>query len=284
VTAATDGSINTGQTFTPLDNQPATFSGDTAGSVEEYVTPTILGTLVVADTDSSTDVVVQTAAASDNGYGTFNIDAAGNWTFMLTPGNAAIKALNTGETLSDFLSVETADGTTTKIDITIEGITDIKGTTGNDKNPPIVGTDVRELINALKGNDEVYGQGGADIIIGAAGADLLHGGKGGDSFLYDEKTTGLTRKTMDLIADFSSKQHDVIDLTAIDAKSSTSLDDAFHIVANKAQAADKLGSLWISKGDGHDIVYINNDASHAGFDMAVNAHTGTHLGAGDFLL
>lgn len=277
----TRGSINGGQTFT---NEPAVFSGDTSGSVEEFVMTTAVGALVVTDADSSTDVIAQNGAASDNGYGTFSIDIAGAWTFTAAPDNATIEALDTGETLSDFLSVETADGTTTKIGITIQGITDITGTTGNDKVPPIVGTDVRDLIDALAGNDEVFGQGGADIIIGAGGADILHGGKDGDTFVYDEKACGTSTRTRDRIADFSSSQHDVIDFSAIDANPSTEADDALHLLTNKRHAAAKVGSVWISKGDGHDIVYINNSATHDGFDMAIDVHAKVHLLQSDFLL
>jgi len=279
--AGTAGSINAGQTFT---NDPAVFSGDTSGSVEEYVTTTAIGTLVVTDADSPADVIAQTGAASDNGYGTFSIDAAGAWIFTVAPDNATIKALDTGETLSDFLSVETADSTTTKIGITIQGITDITGTTGSDKNSPVVGTDVRDLINALAGNDEVFGQGGADIIIGGGGADILHGGGDGDTFVYDEKACGATIRTRDRIADFSSSQNDVIDLGAIDANPSTEADDALHVLTNKRHAAAKVGSVWISKGDGHDIVYVNNSATHDGFDMAIDVHTKVHLLQSDFLL
>lgn len=281
-TAASAGEVNTGQTLNHA-NIPATFSGDTTGSVEEYVTSTAAGRLVVTDADSSSDIVAVTNAQSDNGHGIYAVDASGDWRFAVNPDDAAVLALDTGETLTDFLSIETADGTTTKIEITIHGITDISGTNGNDKSPPVVGTDVRELINTLNGNDEVFGQGGADIIIGGSGADILHGGKGGDSFVYDEKACAIGKKTMDLIADFSSKQHDVIDLTAIDAKPSTPADDTLHLLTNKSQATTKLGSVWLDKGDGHDIVYINNDAGHAGFDMAIDVHTKTHLAAGDFL-
>lgn len=273
----TDGFINAGEHF------PSDFAGDVTGKVEEYVTPMAKGKITFADPMSTDKFVAQSHEQSDKGFGTFSINAAGKWTYTVTPDKAAVHALDTGDVLKDSLTIETADHKTTKIAISIQGITDLIGTQHSDTHPPVVGTRLRELIDARKGNDEVFGAGGDDIIKGSAGADKLNGGTGADHFVYGGKDSGITGKTMDLIADFSRKQNDQIDLHLIDANPSTARDDALHLVATQ-KAASKLGSVWIEHLKEHDVVHINDDAGHKGFDMAVDVHTGTHLSATDFIL
>ena len=64
----------------------------------------------------------QTRRAS---YGTFAIDAAGNWTYDLDNSNAAVNGLNASSpALHDVITVTTADGTTHDIDVTINGAND----------------------------------------------------------------------------------------------------------------------------------------------------------------
>ena len=48
-----------------------------------------------------------------DGYGPFTIDASGNWTYTLDDSNAAVQALNVGDTLHDTFTVTTTDGTAT---------------------------------------------------------------------------------------------------------------------------------------------------------------------------
>jgi Ca2+-binding RTX toxin-like protein len=72
---------------------------------------------------------------------------------------------------------------------------DINGTPFNDNNtvngdpsifrPQINGTNLDDTINALAGNDIVFGNGGNDRILGADGNDTLEGGDGNDILLGD---------------------------------------------------------------------------------------------------
>ena len=55
------------------------------------------------------------------GYGTFIMTAAGVWTYTLDNSNAAMQALDPGETLIDTSKVATMDGTTQVATITIHG-------------------------------------------------------------------------------------------------------------------------------------------------------------------
>jgi VCBS repeat-containing protein len=54
-------------------------------------------------------------------YGTATIDATGNWSYTLDDANPAVDALNVGDSLIDTITVQTVDGTTQDITITISG-------------------------------------------------------------------------------------------------------------------------------------------------------------------
>ena len=113
-------------------NDEATFAGVDSGTVLEATstaggTAHAAGQLLVSDVDSSANITGNTAAS----YGTFAIDAAGNWTYDLNNGNAAVNGLNASSpALHDVITVTTADGTTHDIDITINGADDATLHTG----------------------------------------------------------------------------------------------------------------------------------------------------------
>ena len=76
--------------------------------------------------------------------------------------------------------------------------------------------DGKDLVVGTVGNDAVHGNathgsaifGGAgnDTLVGGAGADILSGGNGKDTFVFNNLTHH------DTVADFSTKQGDVLDL------------------------------------------------------------------------
>jgi VCBS repeat-containing protein len=123
-------------------NDAAIISGATAGSVIEaggvanatHGTPTATGTLTDTDVDNTpnTFTAVSSPTASDAGYGTFKMTAAGAWTYTLDNANHAVQALNVGNTLTDTFKVTTVDGTPQVVTVTIHGANDaaiISGTT-----------------------------------------------------------------------------------------------------------------------------------------------------------
>ena len=109
-------------------NDPAAISGAISGSITEDAVPnTVGGDLNSTDVDGVNDAwnAVASATASANGYGTYTIDAAGNWVYALNNANPTVNALNTGSLpLSDSFTVTTADGTSQVVNITINGHTD----------------------------------------------------------------------------------------------------------------------------------------------------------------
>ena len=100
---------------------PAEFGGDSTGVVSEDGTLQATGTLTVTDPDSGEDVFIAQVDTATS-CGTFNIDAAGNWTFNLDNASEVVQALNTGEYLVDQISVFTAGGDSTTVSITVNGL------------------------------------------------------------------------------------------------------------------------------------------------------------------
>ena len=102
---------------------------------------------------------------------------------------------------------------------------------GNDK---VFGLGGNDILDLGKGNDSGDGGKGNDFIIGDLGRDLMKGGLGADVFMFlsklDSKVAGAVR---DHILDFSHKQHDKIDLSAIDASTKKVGDRGLNSSASK---------------------------------------------------
>ena len=102
-------------------NDAAVITGVTSGAVVEAGgvangtpgTPVATGNLNSTDVDNPNDAwtVVVNPIASDNGYGTYTLTAAGVWAYTLDNSNAAVQALNVGDTLTDTFTATTIDGT-----------------------------------------------------------------------------------------------------------------------------------------------------------------------------
>ncbi|HEY7808522.1 MAG TPA: Ig-like domain-containing protein [Croceibacterium sp.] len=142
-------------------------------------------------------------------------------------------------------------------------------------------TDGKFVIYGGHGADTITGGAGDDKIYGGAGADTLTGGAGNDTFAYmsaAHSTSGAT----DLITDFASG--DKIDLSAIDANTVHSGNDAFTFI-DTAAFSGTAGELrveetsidhWVVQGD------INGDGTA---DLMIDVTSVGHsLAAGDFVL
>jgi VCBS repeat-containing protein len=186
---ADGGSPMTGGSYTSLPakmaitinsvNDAAVITGATTGIITEDATPNnISGDLNSVDIDNPSPAdgwqAVTTATASANGYGNYTMSATGFWSYALNNSNTAVNALNNGQSLTDTFTVQTIDGTSQTVTVTINGATDatIFGTNASNT---LFGTAAADNINALGGNDTVYGLGGNDTIQGGAGNDDLYG-------------------------------------------------------------------------------------------------------------
>ncbi|MYM64942.1 VCBS domain-containing protein, partial [Pseudomaricurvus sp. HS19] len=105
--------------ITGTDDRPV-FSGAVGGSVTEDTAISTGGHLVVSDTDSGESAIVpQTNVATQ--YGTFSIDADGNWQYQANNNDPVVQNLNAGDSLKDTIRVVTAGGDHVDISIVIDG-------------------------------------------------------------------------------------------------------------------------------------------------------------------
>jgi len=102
------------------------------------------------------------------------------------------------------------------------------GGTGDDL---VKGNQGDDTLGGDDGNDKVLGGDGSDDISGGSGKDTLTGGLGADHFVFaDGDMSGTSFKTADRIVDFNHAQGDVIDLSGVDADSSTVGDQGFTFI------------------------------------------------------
>ncbi|WP_271567429.1 VCBS domain-containing protein [Bradyrhizobium sp. CCBAU 11386] len=188
-------------------NDAAIISGTTTGSVIEAGTaapgiPIATGTLTDTDVDNTpnTFTVVASPTASDGGYGTFTMTAAGVWTYTLDNNNSVVQALDPGDALTDTFTVTAIDGTTQSVAVTIHGASDADpndfdnlatGSVVISDPPNVFGTpgsetiagggNAGQIIYAGAGSDTVNGTGKADILYGGSGNDTIKGNDGDDA-------------------------------------------------------------------------------------------------------
>ena len=103
-------------------NDGAIISGTDDGSVDEDTVAVATGTLTASDVDNTANAFQ--AASGSSTYGTWSIDAAGNWSYTLDDTNPVVDALNDGDPLSDSFQVASEDGTLHTISISITGTND----------------------------------------------------------------------------------------------------------------------------------------------------------------
>ncbi|MEZ0318206.1 MAG: cadherin-like domain-containing protein [Methylophilaceae bacterium] len=152
---------------------------------------------------------------------------------------------------------------------------------GADGNDQLIGAGGNDKLLGGAGNDSLTGGQGADSLTGGAAKDILTGGEGADHFIFNSVSESLSGATADTIADFSHAQLDLIDLSAIDAISSTSgINDAFSFIGTDA-FGNIAGQLRFDANSNSVFGDTNGDGT-ADFQITL---TGVNsLDAGDFLL
>ena len=79
----------------------------------------VAGKLNITDNDAGEAAFI--AKTSSGNYGSLAIDTTGNWSYAASNNQAVIQNLASGDTLKDYLTVSSLDGTTHTIIITITG-------------------------------------------------------------------------------------------------------------------------------------------------------------------
>ncbi len=101
-------------------NTPATFSG-LAITTTNDITAELTGKVTITDADAGESfATVQTDTVTT--YGTFSITADGDWTYELDTADSTISSLSgSSDSVMDEVTIESTDGTTEKLVITITG-------------------------------------------------------------------------------------------------------------------------------------------------------------------
>jgi Ca2+-binding RTX toxin-like protein len=171
-------------------------------------------------------------------------------------------------------------GVTIRNSGTMEGTIIFGG--GNDTYDGRGGT-IDSLVHGFGGNDRLIGGAGTEQLVGGIGHDVLTGGGGADDFIYNNTGDSTVQASgRDLITDFSHRQHDKIDLRAVDASSAGGGNEAFHFIGRDAFDGT-AGELRYSFKSGHTFVLADTDGDRqADFEIALSHHVA--LAKGDFLL
>jgi Ca2+-binding RTX toxin-like protein len=121
---------------------------------------------------------------------------------------------------------------------------------------------------------------GDDVLVAGAGADVLTGGSGADRFVFNE-TSDSSPDAADVITDFVHGT-DTIDLSAIDADTSSSGDQAFTNFIQSMSVFDH-GVSWF-ESNGNTIVQADVNGNTTADLTIVLTGTNLNLSTTDFRL
>ncbi|MFA0083836.1 VCBS domain-containing protein, partial [Vibrio breoganii] len=111
-------------------NDKAVIAGTDSGAVTEESQLQTSGTLSVTDVDTGEAHFSNTDIAGT--LGTLHLTDSGAWTYDLDNTNPTVQALSKGATATDTITVQSADGTTHKVTITVNGTNDKAVIAGTD--------------------------------------------------------------------------------------------------------------------------------------------------------
>ena len=150
--------------------------------------PSTSGDLDVND-DTLLDSTTPFTISTQGTYGTASIDDDGEWVYKLDNGNTDVRALNSGDTLTDtfVVDVNLASGRakTQTATITISGRTDVLGTNDQDSSLGDASTSDNQAIFGFNSEDTLTGGSGDDLLVGGYGRDIIDLSAGGtDTVVY----------------------------------------------------------------------------------------------------
>jgi Ca2+-binding RTX toxin-like protein len=185
----------------------------------------------------------------------------------------------------------------------------VKGLAGNDEirggdgNDFLYGDDGNDALYGDKGNDNLYGGAGnnqmyggvgndvlwgsgdpaqVELFVGDAGKDAMHGFGGKDTFRFESISDSAVGANRDHVVDLFRSEGDKIDLSAIDAKTGQSGNQAFNFIGDGAFFAS--GQIrFVDQGTGAKLLQVNNDGDLQA-DMEIMLGMAPQLGAQDFIL
>lgn len=157
----------------------------------------------------------------------------------------------------------------------------IENLDGSSFNDTLSGSSAANILVGGDGDDVLSGLGANDTLIGGSGQDILSGGTGSDTFVFNQVSDSLVSRP-DKIIDF--KHGDMIDLSAIDANTSVTGNQAFNFIGASA-FSDHAGQLRaISDSAGYHIYGDVNGDGVADFQILITDAVKGGMTATDFIL
>ena len=163
-----------------------------------------------------------------------------------------------------------------------DGDDELYGDKGNDE---LYGGGGNNKMYGGAGNDTLFGSGGSDqveLFVGGAGKDTMHGLGGRDTFRFENISDSAVGANRDFVVDLFHSEGDRIDLSAIDARTGQSGNQAFTFIGNAAFTASGQVRV-IDQGNGAKLVQVSNDGDLQA-DMEIYVGIAPQLGAQDFIL
>ncbi|WP_331376361.1 M10 family metallopeptidase [Sinorhizobium chiapasense] len=154
---------------------------------------------------------------------------------------------------------------------------------GNQAANTLRGNAGNDALSGYSGNDLLDGGVGNDSLYGGAGADRLTGGTGADRFLFKALTeTTVATTGRDTLYDFVASQSDRLDLSAIDANTTATGNQAFVFVGTAAFSGGK-GELRYDRAASDTYIYgdVNGDRKA---DFAIHLDDAVAMQKGYFVL
>jgi Ca2+-binding RTX toxin-like protein len=271
----------------------ADYSGSTTSVTVNLATGAASGTQIGTDTLVSIEQVTGGTANDTITGGSVNerLDGgAGNDTISAGGGDDTLIGGAGSDILDGGAGIDTADysGSSAAVSVNLQNGKGSAGDANGDTLTNIenlTGSNFADTLVGSSGANIILGGGGNDTLNGGGGADVLTGGAGNDTFVFKAVADIGTGASTDIIADFNAggttaaTKVDIIDLSAIDANTKTTKDDAFSFLGTGA-FTHHSGELRYD-GAGHILGDIDGDGV-ADFSLAVTV-TG-NLDASDFVL
>jgi VCBS repeat-containing protein len=213
-------------------NDAATIGGTLTGDIDANG-DTVGGTATSTDVDGNDDVFqVDTIEGS---YGDLTMAANGDWVYDVDEANGDVLALAAGDTLEDVVSVQSEDGTSEDVTITITGVNDAATFGGdltggiNEDDDTVGGTATVADVDTGEGSftadsiDGTYGELTID-----AGGDWVYTIDNGDSVIQALAAGDTIADTVTVSSDDGTEQDIVVTITGTNDAPTSSGGDRIH--------------------------------------------------------